>query len=234
MTILENEKAAELSRRSAVAGGILLMTSAAATGLKLRQTVVPPVNMPLGNGIPDQLGKWTVAEGGRVVRPADEGAEKGPYDQEVSRIYTAPEQSPVMLLIAYGSTQSDTLQVHRPEFCYPASGFEIRPQEDLIVSTEIGRPVPSAFFTAVRGERIEQILYWTRLGDQFPTSWLRQHVSRVRNSLRGIVPDGILVRASMIEPNRDLARVTLTEFMRELVGRSSPITQRALVGRLEG
>jgi EpsI family protein len=234
MSNFSTENSMLLSRRSALAGGLLLVTSAAAASLKLREKISVPMRKPLGDGIPHQLGRWTASPGGGVVRPPEEDSEKSLYDQEVSRVYVSGNQSPIMLLIAYGSTQSDTLQVHRPEFCYPAAGFDIQPREEVQVSDGAGRPVASSFFTAVRGDRVEQILYFTRLGDQFPTSWLRQHVSRVKNSMRGIVPDGILVRASMIEPDRALARAALSEFMTELVRRSSPIAKRALIGQSAG
>ena len=219
-----------LSRRSTIMGGLLVGIAAAAGGLKLRERVQTPLSKPLGPGIPKRFGSWAAVEGGGVVKPTEEGEEKSLYDQEVSRVYMAQDLPPVMLLIAYGSTQSDTLQVHRPEFCYPAAGFDLQPANKTFTPVAGGRTIPCSFFTATRGDRVEHILYWTRLGDQFPTSWINQHVSRVRNSARGIVPDGVLVRASVIGSEAPAARRQLQSFLSAMVQSSSPSARRGLIG----
>jgi len=38
-------------------------------------------------------------------------------------------QSPVMLFASHGSKQSDALQLHRPEACYPSIGFTMKGRE---------------------------------------------------------------------------------------------------------
>lgn len=221
-----------MERRTALLGGVLLLTSAAGAAIKLRERAEAPLRGSISKGIPTRIGDWAAMETDGLVRPEYDPAKKSIYDQEVSRVYYAAETAPVMLLIAYGSTQSDTLQVHRPEFCYPASGFDIGPSHKVPIELSNGGFIPSAFFTAVRAERTEHILYWTRLGDQFPTSWISQHLARVRNSARGIIPNGVLVRASIIGLEREQARNQLRSFVGQLVQRSSPLAQRALIGPL--
>lgn len=220
------------TRRTALIGGMLALTSAAGAGVKLLERQEAPFRGLLGGGIPKRLGPWAAMETTNLVRPEEEPAEETRYDQEVSRIYEAPDQLPVMLLIAFGSTQSDTLQVHRPEFCYPAAGFKIEPRDEASIPLGGGGQVPAAFFTGVRGDRVEHILYWTRLGEQFPTTWVQQHIARAKNSLQGLVPNGVLVRASVIGSDANSAREQLTSFLAALVQRSSPVAQRALIGRL--
>ena len=219
-----------VSRRDAVLGGLLLGTAAAAAALDWRETVVKPVSFDIGEGLPERLGDRSALQGQGLVRPAEDAEEKSIYDQEVSRVYAGADVPPIMLMIAYGSTQSETLQLHRPEFCYPASGFEI---SETIASPQpvgSGQTIPANFFTGVRDERIEHVLYWTRLGRHFPDSWIGQHIARMQNSLRGIVPDGVLVRASLIGDDSAEAHTTLKQFLQQLTAGASPRVQKVLTG----
>ena len=219
-----------LSRRSLLLGGLTAATAAAAVGLDLRARTQQPVHAPLAEQFPDRLGTWVALEQEGIVRPPEAGT-KARYDQEVSRVFAAPDEPSVMLLIAYGSTQSDTLQVHRPEFCYPAAGFRISDTRPMAQPVSSAFNVPATFFTAVRGERVEQVLYWVRLGDYFPDSWLQQHLARLKNSARGLVSDGILVRASVIDDDAERSRVLLSRFLQNLTLQSTPVGRLALLGR---
>jgi EpsI family protein len=221
---------ASISRREAVLGGLLLGTAAAAGAIELREKVAKPVSFPIGDGLPNQLGERTSLQSQGLVRPAEEAEDKSIYDQEVSRVYLAEGLAPIMLLIAYGSTQSDTLQLHRPEFCYPASGFQISETQQSPQPVGSNQIIPASFFTGVRDDRVEHVLYWTRLGDQFPDSWIGQHLARMKNSLRGLVPDGVLVRASLISPDASEAHTTLQAFLEQLVTGASPRVQKVLTG----
>lgn len=226
---MTGEPPLDLSRRSLLLGGMLLTTSAAAAALQLRVRFQQPVRADLGDDIPRGFGEWSEIDGGDVVRPA-EAAATSRYDQEVSRVYTSEGVPGVMLMIAYGTTQSDTLQVHRPEFCYPAAGFSLG--QPVTVRQPVGSSlyVPATFFTAVRGDRVEQVLYWVRLGKHFPTSWLRQHLARLEDRIVGVVPDGVLVRASIINPDAQSSRQILSGFLDQLVQRSGTAARRALLG----
>jgi len=221
---------AGISRRDAVLGGLLLGTAAAAGALEMRERVTKPVSFSIGDGLPGRLGERASLEGRGLVRPAEDSEKKSIYDQEVSRLYLGENLPAVMLMIAYGSTQSDTLQLHRPEFCYPASGFEISETQASPQPVGSDQIIPASFFTGVRGDRTEHVLYWTRLGDQFPDSWVGQHIARMKNSLRGLVPDGVLVRASLISPDSTEAHATLKEFLEQLVLGSSPRVRQVLTG----
>ena len=220
----------DLSRRSLLLGGLMLGTSATSAGLQLRSHAQVPINRPLGREIPTQLGGWVANEEGEIVRPA-EAPDKSRYDQELSRAFISPGNPPVMLLIAYGSTQSDTLQVHRPEFCYPAAGFKIGDSRSVAQPITRSASLPASFFTATRDDRVEQVLYWVRLGEYFPDTWLKQHVARMKNSVRGLTTDGILVRASVIDPDAAKAQALLLQFLQQLILGSTPVGRSALLGR---
>lgn len=219
----------DLSRRSLLLGGMLVATSATAAALQLRVRFQRPLHEDLGDQIPRAVGQWNEIDGGEVVRPP-EAAATNRYDQEVSRVYATEGMPGVMLMIAYGTTQSDTLQVHRPEFCYPASGFSLGESQKVRQPVGSSLQIPATFFTAVRGDRVEQVLYWVRLGKHFPTSWLQQHLARLEDRATGVVPDGILVRASVIDPDAQASKQLLSGFLEQLVQRSGPAAHRALLG----
>ena len=71
--------------------------------------------------------------GVQAVRPPPDGLEAEIYNQEVSRASCDKDGHVIMLMIAYGESQSDRLQLHHPEVCYTAQGFRV------------GRPVTSTF-----------------------------------------------------------------------------------------
>ncbi len=232
MTALTSKPEAHfpLSRRDAVLGGLLLSAAAGAGALQWRRTVVEPIEFDIGDGLPERLDTLIAHDSGSVVRPAETAENKSVYDQEVSRVYFAEDLPAIMLMIAYGSAQSETLALHRPEVCYPASGFKI--SESQLVSQPVGdgRVVPANFFTGVRADRVEHVLYWTRMGNQFPASWASQHLARMKNSFQGVVPDGVLVRASLISPDYSSAQATLQGFLEQLTTRSSPRVRTVLAG----
>src|SRR3546814_9693687 len=59
------------------------------------------------------------------------------YSDTLTRLYShAGTGERVMLLMAYGSTQSDLLQLHRPETCYPAFGYRI--SRSAVASLDFG------------------------------------------------------------------------------------------------
>jgi EpsI family protein len=124
--------------------------------------------------------------------------------------------STIMLLIAYDSAQSGMLQIHRPEACYPASGYALSGGSDYNVPLAAGLSVPGQRLTATNGERVEQILYWTRIGDAFPTSYDGQRQSVAGQNLRGLIPDGALIRMSTINRNAAVAQAQLLAFAQQM------------------
>ena len=109
------------------------------------------------------------------------------------------------LLVAHGGNQSDLLQLHRPEVCYPALGFAITSKQKTTLAMPGGGTLPVVQLVAVSGERRENIIYWTRLGEFFPTSGSEQRSVLLRSAMQGFVPDGVLVRASLIDDDSEAA-----------------------------
>ncbi len=218
------------ARRQFLFGGALIATSALAVALTPRAG--PPLLRPEGleAAIPHTLGAWRfVGASGLVLPPPDE-TEVRTYDQVLTRVYTDGDGPPVMLLVAYGGGQTGLFAVHRPEACYPAQGYRLQGREGVRLPVASGRSVPGTFWTAESDIRTEQLLYWTRIGRDFPKSWAAEHVAVVRNNLARRLPDGVLVRMSMLSNDPAASLVRLEAFARALTGRVGPLGRRVLLG----
>lgn len=178
--------------------------------------------------IPLQVGSWRfMAASGLVLPPPDQLAHLL-YDEQLTRTYQSDADLSVMLLMAYGSSQGGMLQIHRPEICYPASGFRLTSTVEEAMPIGHGRSIPVRRFTASSDTREEQVLYWTRIGQELPVSWAEQRLAVVRSNLDGFVPDGLLVRLSTISSDVRAAQDTLQRFAATLLGQLGP-RQRLLI-----
>ena len=76
--------------------------------------------------LPTTFGDWKPVAGLNVVTPPPpDSLEREVYNQEASRGFVDPDGNVVMLVVAYGESQSDRLQLHHPEVCYTAQGFRV-------------------------------------------------------------------------------------------------------------
>ncbi len=222
-----------LRRRELVLGVPLLAAAAGAYALTPRKRLNLLGDMKLEKAVPLSIGPWSVTASNAVVLPdAAEGSLAARlYDQTVSRLYTSNSELPVMMVIAYGSTQSDQLQLHRPEVCYTAVGFEITDARQVMVPMTGSSNLPARELVARNNDRIEPILYWTRVGDFLPTSGNEQRLMKLRSEIKGYVADGVLVRLSSVgEPTPELF-ASLARFAREMLAATYAPALPALVGR---
>jgi EpsI family protein len=153
------------------------------------------------------------------------------YNQTLSRTYVNNRGDRIMLSIAYGSDQSTSLQVHRPDVCYTAQGFQISNIEKGIVQTETGQ-IPVMNMVATRGQRIEPITYWITVGDMVVRGWFEQKLAKVKYGLTGAVPSGILVRVSNLSPSEQNSYKLHDLFINEMLNAILPSDRLKLVGRL--
>ena len=219
-----------LTRRSMIAGGLLAGTSLIANSRRPDIPFRMISDSRLDALFPSQLADWTYRTSGGLVLPPAEQITDRHYNAVLTRSYASPTQLPVMLLVAYSGTQDGMLQVHRPEVCYPASGYELIEQRTIPLDAGHGLQVPARYIAARSVSRHEQLIYWTRIGNDFPTRWWAQHMAVAKENLKGRVPDGVLVRISTIAPDDGTATLTLTRFLSALLPRLSPTGRRLLFG----
>lgn len=219
----------EIARRDLVIGGALL--GAAGVGALARPPARPPA---IDQGwfeaaIPSAIGAYRAATlAGLVLPPRDELSQQL-YDGYVARAYVAPGMAPVFLLVAVGSVQDYALQLHRPESCYPASGFSIVPRGTTPLRLG-ARAVPGTVLEARRPGRADLVLYWTRMGEAFPTGLWPARALILRAALERRTISGALVRLSTTlgDPAADAER--LARFAAALVTAMAPPARALLLG----
>lgn len=218
------------SRRQVVLGGALLATAGIAYARTPYRRLTVIGKGELEKVIPLTIGEWSYeTQSGLVLPPPDELAAQL-YDQTITRVYNSSTSLPIMLLIAYGSSETGMLQVHRPETCYPAGGYKLSDSIETTIPLPGGRQIPSRFFSATGSDRVEQLIYWIRIGGDFPQRWIEQREAVFRQNLQGLIPDGLLVRISAITTDRAAAEATVKRFAATMIEAAPAAGKRLLLG----
>lgn len=216
-------------RRDFLIGGLGVAALGTAEFLRPRKSIRLFSGMKLEDAVPQNFGRWREHPGGKVLAPTTPGSLADRlYSATVSRIYYPTDDSgpPVMFLAAYGGEQSDLLQLHRPESCYPAVGYRIAERRFGTVPLVGAANVPAVLLSAEGDSHLEDIVYWTRLGEAMPRTAEEQRSDRLAAAMRGVVGDGILVRASTVrwtqEPGWNYLASFLGEIIRALPAKARP------------
>lgn len=222
---------AVLTRRSFVIGALAGGTALTAYAATPRKEEHRLAGTKLGTLVPVAIGPWRyVTADGVVVARAEEDIPTDGYDQLVRRTYEAPGRPSIMLLLAYGSTQGGSLQLHRPETCYPGQGFRLYAFDEPNLTFAGAGPVHGRRFTARRDDRVERLVYWTRIGAEFPRNTAQEYHAILTRVLAGVVPDGILVRISTLGDNIRESDRAIDEFAGAMVAALPDGGRRILLG----
>lgn len=181
--------------------------------------------------IPKQFGDWRVDESiiPLQVSPDVQAQLDKLYSETLARTYVNQRGERVMLSIAYGGTQNKQSQVHLPEVCYPAQGFQIKDRSKSTM--DIGRvAIPVMRLVAYNGQRTEPITYWIRLGNRIVRGSLEQKLATVQEGLQGNVADGLLFRVSSISSDAQQAYSLQDRFVVEMLSTLSKDHYRFLLG----
>lgn len=218
-----------LRRRDMILAGLGVAALGTSEALRPRERLVLLKNGTIAEAIPPQFGNW-ISNNADLVSPEQAGRlAKTLYSETVGRAYdNTADGSTVLILAAYGDTQSDLLQLHRPESCYPAVGFSLEMTQPTKVNLGDGQ-LPGRRVIAKIEERVENIIYWTRLGERLPQSGGEQRDARLANSIDGFVADGILVRCSVVGESAQ-AFATLERFIPEMLRSVRNDLRPALIG----
>lgn len=222
-----------MDRRDLLFTGACAAALGASEWLRPRKTLKLLGSEKLTDIVPARIGKWHQVPGGGLVVPTTEGSLADRlYSDTLVRIYRSEDDvPPVMLLIAYGAAQSDLLQLHRPESCYPAIGFSISDRSLVDIPLGSGVKVPGVHLTATAQERVEDIAYWARLGEYLPQTAGDQRRDRLATAVQGYVADGVLVRASAIRDGASAPEYAmLDQFMASMLASLEPAKRAALIG----
>lgn len=221
------------TRRDVLMGGALALGAGGAMALAPRQRLVlMPAGRKLEDMVPRRMGEFVYEPTPGIVLPRDENSLSAKlYGEVLSRVYFSPRLPPVIVVMAYGPVQNDLLQLHRPEVCYSAVGFEISATSVDHVALAPDASLPVRELVARSDSRIETITYWTRIGDDLPTNGTEQRLVKLKQQWDGYIADGILVRLSCAVPPSPEVRGELADFARLILHSVNPADRPALIGR---
>lgn len=181
--------------------------------------------------IPARFGSWRIDP--HIIpltpNPEQQGVLQKIYDQTLSRTYVDGAGRRVMLSIAYGGDQSKALQLHLPEVCYVAQGFQLIRDGSDRLATPYG-PLPVQRLVARQQERNEPITYWITIGEHATRSGIEQKLRRLAYGLSGEIPDGMLVRVSSIADDEPGAWRVQDRFIAELLAALGGADRVRLIG----
>lgn len=219
-----------LRRRDAILSGLAVSALGLSEYLRPRRRLVLLTKVKLEDVMPREFGNW-VAHDANLVGPEQAGRlAKTLYSETVGRTYeNQTDGTAVMILAAYGDTQSDLLQLHRPEICYPAVGYTLQLSNPISVPLGTHVSLPARKVVAASENYFENIVYWTRLGERMPQSGGDQRNARLANAIEGFVADGILVRCSVAGEGTAAFKL-LNRFIPELLRAVKAEGRPALIG----
>lgn len=184
--------------------------------------------------IPKKFGEWRLDETivPIMVSPDVQAKLDQIYGQTLTRTYINNSGRRVMLSIAYGANQgSDDFQVHRPEYCYAAQGFQVKKGVEDTLKYGSGS-LPIKRLEAIQGPRNEPITYWITIGEKATLPGLGRKLTQLSYGLTGKIPDGMLIRVSSISPNADQEYQLQDRFVNEMLDAVEPAQRVRLTGEL--
>lgn len=222
-----------LLRTALITAALMFAASTAAVALRPTHKLAdagPKVDLEAM--IPKQFGDWRIDDTIRPVLPSpdQQAALDKIYNQVLARTYVNSRGQRVMLSIAYGGDQSDSMQVHLPEVCYAAQGFQIKKASLGQLATEYGA-LPIKRLVASMNSRIEPITYWITVGEEVVNSGIKRKLAQLKHGITGSVPDGILVRASSIDRDESNAYQLQEAFFRDMLAGMQEADRNKVAGR---
>lgn len=220
-------------RRMALAFGGALLASAGARALTPHERLADRLGkLDLEADVPRQFGAWAVEpqQMMSVVNPQQEALLKEVYSQILSRTYRHADGYRIMLAIAYGGDQRETLAAHYPEACYPAQGFKLRAEQIGHIEAGGGSVPVRRLDTAFGSARLEPVTYWVMVGEQAVLGGYKKKLVDLRYTLRGLIPDGLLFRVSSIDGDTKGAYARQEQFIVNLLGATRPEPRLRLAG----
>lgn len=165
----------------------------------------------------------------QVIDPQQAETIEQIYNQTLSRTYANAEGYRIMISLAYGEDQRDSVQLHYPEVCYPAQGFTLKNKVDALLPTSNGNINVTRLQTNL-GQRYEPITYWTTVGNKVVRGRVNKKMTEMKYGLQGIIPDGLLFRVSSIDGDTQQAFDMQAQFVDALLAAVSPQERLRLSG----
>lgn len=221
--------------RNFILMALMLAASGMAVALRPTQRIADQgPNVDLESMIPHAFSEWREEKQSstQIVDPQQQATLDRIYSQLLSRTYVNNKGYRIMLSIAYGKDQSKSMQVHKPEICYPAQGFVLEKKQAGVLALNKGS-IPVTRILTSMGQRIEPVTYWMTIADQVAKSDTSKRFIQLSYALTGNIPDGMLIRVSSIDPQVNNAYEIQNQFSAQMLESMSPKDRLRLTGNLE-
>lgn len=181
--------------------------------------------------IPKEFGDWheLTQKTAFVINPVQKEVLDNIYAQTLSRTYINSGGDIIMLSIAYGDDQGDAKQLHYPEVCYPAQGFQVLSTQDGMVNTAFGGIRVKRMLT-VLGNRTEPLTYWTTVGSDVVLGGVETKLAQLGYGFKGQIPDGLIFRVSSITSATEEGYKSQEQFIHSIVSELNPIWRSRIAG----
>jgi EpsI family protein len=221
------------NRRDLILGGACVIGSGAALALKPRRKVtLMAEGKKLSNILPRKFGEWESSDVSDLYAPQTPDSLLAQlYGQTVGRIFIhRASRVQIMMLAAHGDSQSNELQLHRPEVCYPAFGFALLDSRPIELSIAKAVTLPGRRLIAQSSLQKQAVIYWTRLGETFPVTVTEQRLARLNSAMHRYSPDGLLARFSVAGTDTEASFTSMRSFISDLVMEVAAADRGVLVG----
>jgi len=220
--------------KASIALGCMMVLSAGAARIMTPTTHLSDSRgaVKLEDVIPEQFGDWREEKNlsSAVINPQTEALLNRIYAQTLSRTYVNSSGEHVMLSIAYGTDQKKGYEVHYPEICYPAQGFQVLSNRQAQISTHLGAIPVNRLETNLSNQRYEPVTYWATTGDQLSRGGMDRRMKEIAYGFEGKIPDGLVFRVSTVDRDTPHAFVVQDSFVNSLVDNLSPKYRKWLMG----
>lgn len=189
--------------------------------------------------VPRQFGDWKELPSPFLQVSLTAGLDPNmdqPYDQTMMRTYVNSQGQQVMLALAWGKRQRQEVKIHRPDLCYVAQGYKVKSLQTVRfdkVNAPGDNPVIGKHMYAAGQRGGEAVSYWMRIGSLYSEDALDTRLHILRQGIKGEIPDGILVRASMhVRDAADVDRTwpVMDSFLTELAAAVPEATRNLFLG----
>ena len=143
-------------------------------------------------------------------------------DAYLQRLYVAEDADPVWLYVGVYSGLG-AKGAHEPDICYPAQGWEVTTQRDVILEMPGSEALTARILVAMRGGQSQLVLYWFQGARRWQGFEVGEQLMRIYDSLRG-APQYAFVRLSADFSGEEATEATL----RRLAAQLAPHIRRAV------
>jgi EpsI family protein len=198
---------------------VMLLTALAAWALKPTKLLADALTpLKLSEIVPKQFGEWRELQisQGQIVDPSQQTLINKIYSETLSRMYVNDAGYVIMLSIAYGRDQRESLSLHQPEVCYPAQGFTLLGKQFGTLETSDRRMAITRIDTQLNRRR-EPVTYWTMIGENVYRGSINKRLQEFEYGFKNLIADGMLVRMSSIDDDIQHAYAVQESFAKAMV-----------------